>query len=568
MNTRGLVELIVLNLGLSSGILNTKTFSVMVIMCLFTTFTTCPIVSFIYPESMRIKVSDLVKAEEEHHLLGSSPEEEGLELISTSNNAMNVDVIINATNLRLAVVIDSLENLPDSIKFLSKVIPHTLDSKLSVTALRFIEPTLSRRDELLPPTESGRIIKVDELYTDFSTALKYIHDPSVPKPELLPLTVFCQAMDTAINAFRIQGNPDDFSSELKLLSNTNDCSLILMPWRQSAYLKRFFWASVHNCTIPIALIVESSHIPHVETDVVNNPDIRGRSNSTFADVENGQRERSNTLFSAIPNHDNEPHLYTTDQIEVVHAKRRSTVTSKIAKVDANGKNITNAAAIITGLPCEIAVLSLLFRLAEAPTTIVNVYIPRDVSEFKSNILNALDIFKSAVKGFRNVFINEISVTTPLNYEEIFQSVKKYPFDIFICGFIIEPKLNNHHQDSVVDANNRNRSHTISDLIGAVVPPFAHADNNLNDFRPDQFIDSALKYPELGVLGNLFVDEYQRDNNGTDIPKRTLIVLHETRFSTLKRTSVLSDGTTVSINLEDASQQLELEEPDEKEKDIV
>ena len=38
MNTRGLVELIVLNLGVSAGILSTKTFSVMVVMCLVTTF--------------------------------------------------------------------------------------------------------------------------------------------------------------------------------------------------------------------------------------------------------------------------------------------------------------------------------------------------------------------------------------------------------------------------------------------------------------------------------------------------------------------------------------------------
>jgi len=53
MNTRGLVELIVLNLGVSAGILSTKTFSVMVIMCLFTTFMTCPLVELIYPPHKR-----------------------------------------------------------------------------------------------------------------------------------------------------------------------------------------------------------------------------------------------------------------------------------------------------------------------------------------------------------------------------------------------------------------------------------------------------------------------------------------------------------------------------------
>jgi Kef-type K+ transport system membrane component KefB len=49
MNTRGLVELIVLNLGVSAGILSTRTFSVMVVMCIVTTFMTCPVVDCIYP---------------------------------------------------------------------------------------------------------------------------------------------------------------------------------------------------------------------------------------------------------------------------------------------------------------------------------------------------------------------------------------------------------------------------------------------------------------------------------------------------------------------------------------
>jgi Kef-type K+ transport system membrane component KefB len=53
MNTRGLIELIVLNIGLKSKILNTRTFSTMVIMCLFTTLLTNPLVEFLLPVRMR-----------------------------------------------------------------------------------------------------------------------------------------------------------------------------------------------------------------------------------------------------------------------------------------------------------------------------------------------------------------------------------------------------------------------------------------------------------------------------------------------------------------------------------
>ena len=47
MNTRGLVELIVLNIGKEFGVLNNRTFAILVIMCLFTTFLTCPLLYLI-----------------------------------------------------------------------------------------------------------------------------------------------------------------------------------------------------------------------------------------------------------------------------------------------------------------------------------------------------------------------------------------------------------------------------------------------------------------------------------------------------------------------------------------
>jgi len=53
MNTKGLVELIVLNIGLDAGIIDTRVFTVMVIMALVTTFMTSPIVSFLYPPKLR-----------------------------------------------------------------------------------------------------------------------------------------------------------------------------------------------------------------------------------------------------------------------------------------------------------------------------------------------------------------------------------------------------------------------------------------------------------------------------------------------------------------------------------
>jgi Kef-type K+ transport system membrane component KefB len=49
MNTRGLMELVILNVGLDIGVLSPKLFSMMVLMALVTTFMTAPLLEWAYP---------------------------------------------------------------------------------------------------------------------------------------------------------------------------------------------------------------------------------------------------------------------------------------------------------------------------------------------------------------------------------------------------------------------------------------------------------------------------------------------------------------------------------------
>jgi Kef-type K+ transport system membrane component KefB/nucleotide-binding universal stress UspA family protein len=63
MNTRGLMELIVLNIGLDLGVISPTLFTMMVLMALFTTFITTPILNVVYPQE-----------ELEKDVLGDAPE--------------------------------------------------------------------------------------------------------------------------------------------------------------------------------------------------------------------------------------------------------------------------------------------------------------------------------------------------------------------------------------------------------------------------------------------------------------------------------------------------------------
>jgi len=57
MNTRGLVELVILNIGLDLGILSPALFSIMVLMVLVTTLMTTPLLILIHPEVITSKTS-------------------------------------------------------------------------------------------------------------------------------------------------------------------------------------------------------------------------------------------------------------------------------------------------------------------------------------------------------------------------------------------------------------------------------------------------------------------------------------------------------------------------------
>jgi Kef-type K+ transport system membrane component KefB len=48
MNTRGLMELIVLNIGYDLGILSSRIFAILILMALTTTFMTSPLLSMVY----------------------------------------------------------------------------------------------------------------------------------------------------------------------------------------------------------------------------------------------------------------------------------------------------------------------------------------------------------------------------------------------------------------------------------------------------------------------------------------------------------------------------------------
>ncbi|XP_051151558.1 cation/H(+) antiporter 18-like [Andrographis paniculata] len=89
MNTKGLVELIVLNIGKDRGVLNDQTFAIMVLMALVTTFMTTPIVVRIY------KPARLAISEYKRRTIQTKESNSQLKLLFCFHSSSNIPSLLN-----------------------------------------------------------------------------------------------------------------------------------------------------------------------------------------------------------------------------------------------------------------------------------------------------------------------------------------------------------------------------------------------------------------------------------------------------------------------------------------
>ncbi|KAH7914100.1 Sodium/hydrogen exchanger family-domain-containing protein [Hygrophoropsis aurantiaca] len=174
MSCKGLVELIVLNVGLSAGILSQKVFSMFVLEALTLTFMTTPLVNKLYPPERRVHIGEskemFAKVSNSENGDGSSvPDENKLEDEQTWKS-------------RFTVVLDKLEHMPAIMELTQMIhipMPNSQiptsgtshsppGSKPTIQALRLIE--LSDRTSAVMKSSAGdSLMHTDPLLRIFRT---------------------------------------------------------------------------------------------------------------------------------------------------------------------------------------------------------------------------------------------------------------------------------------------------------------------------------------------------------------------------------------------------------------
>ncbi|KAH7309389.1 Sodium/hydrogen exchanger family-domain-containing protein [Rhizoctonia solani] len=221
MSCKGLVELIVLNIGLAAGILDTKVFSMFVMMAVILTFITSPCTIFIYPERFREHISP-------HKTSAEDPATKSRRR-SIAGNATGPIPLMT----RFTVVLSKVEHLPAVMtltQFLQpplkptptkpgtnvtdsteKNVPIVSDGtpRVSIDALRLIELT-ERTSAVMKVTASEELMRRDTLISVMRT---FGHLNRIPVSSALSIVPL-----------------DSFSSSVSSRARDNDADLVVIPW--------------------------------------------------------------------------------------------------------------------------------------------------------------------------------------------------------------------------------------------------------------------------------------------------------------------------------------------------
>lgn len=230
MNCKGLIELIVLNIGYDAGVINDRVFVIMVAMCLITTCMTTPGVSWAYPPHYQ-RASAMRALAKERKLAGVVVREDASDVIDNKGFMLCLDKIHN-----LPAMMTFLEMLNHSTPAAGDNAPGGSHSSLSVPgsnlpmfksgtdentsspkimALRLLHLTERSSSVLMAATERAEVLRRDALMTVFQAFAKL--NNILVRPRMTLST-----------------DPDDFANSICDEAAESGSGVIIVPWNSTS----------------------------------------------------------------------------------------------------------------------------------------------------------------------------------------------------------------------------------------------------------------------------------------------------------------------------------------------
>ncbi|KAG6845065.1 hypothetical protein H0H87_001127 [Tephrocybe sp. NHM501043] len=251
MSCKGLVELIVLNVGLSAGILTQRVFSMFVLEALVLTFMTTPLVTRFYPPHVRKRIAAVGST------FDNVPDDEmrGTDRKSQPGNS--------PSKRRITVVLDKLEHLPGAMAISQLVKPSTAfirparessessrplhgSSSLSIEALRLIELS-DRTSAVMKSSVAESLLRTDPLLAVFKMFGQLNDLPILPAIAIVPY--------------------DDLSYSVAEHAGNHDSDMILLPWLPPSIIPAPVSSVVANAPTPSQPAIPKAVTSHNPFDI-------------------------------------------------------------------------------------------------------------------------------------------------------------------------------------------------------------------------------------------------------------------------------------------------------------
>jgi Kef-type K+ transport system membrane component KefB len=229
MSCKGLIELIVLNIGLNAKILSTRTFTMFVVMALLTTFATTPLTMSLYPPEYQRRVEKWRRGETDWD--GNKLND--LEDRDSSDSSSSGKPLSNSfTKLMVLLRLDSLSSLCVLLRLLGN---ETQDSVEKVHRLKATHSpeTIGKTNNL--SVHGLRLVPLTERQSSM-ILISESEDNSRYDPVLNVFRAIGQINDISVSGSVIGAPSDAFADTLLTESHDRKSELTIIPWDDSREL--------------------------------------------------------------------------------------------------------------------------------------------------------------------------------------------------------------------------------------------------------------------------------------------------------------------------------------------
>ncbi|KAI8329538.1 Sodium/hydrogen exchanger family-domain-containing protein [Chlamydoabsidia padenii] len=207
MNCKGLVELIVLNIGHDAGVLNDQVFVIMVVMALVTTIMTTPFVVKLYPEWYQKQQAALTSGD-------GAASIDSIDAKSTEEGHVSNIAPMDNDRFTMVTLLNRLETIPAAMTLIRLLTPKDDDDRIhnkpQIHALRLLELT-QRPSDVMKIQEMKETVRVDPVLSVIRTFAHLIGIPLTP-------WLYFAAPSSYIKHI------DDYASSV-------NAHLVLLPWQ-------------------------------------------------------------------------------------------------------------------------------------------------------------------------------------------------------------------------------------------------------------------------------------------------------------------------------------------------